>query len=447
MKIQLRSKKNRGSALILMTVGAVVIIGLSLASYLAATSSENATVTRSQAWNASMVTAEAGIEEGFSLINKYVSTSTPIANWTDTASSADGWTQNGNVYTISRSLGTGIYTVTITNNGANGLTILSTGTIPAPNAWMLLSNTNISRTVLVGVLSSSGFQGAVLTRGPISLSGNVTIDSFDSQNPLYSSNGQYTAGMFKAGGDLMSVESNVVDDVTASGTVQIYGTISMGPNDTLGLRGGATVGNTNWAGPGVDPGWDNTTANLTIPDATAVPNVAWFGMPTETNSTYVLDGGGPGQTNYYEFPSGLSLSSHECIVVTNGTVEVYSPGSFSMTANSQLTIAPNASLVCWLNGTTSLNGQGVVNQEGYAKDVTFYGTPNCTSISYSGGSAFIGTIDAPEADISSTGGATTIGSVVGKTFTESGGGAIHYDESLASVGGTTYIASSWQEVP
>jgi len=232
-----------------------------------------------------------------------------------------------------------------------------------------------------------------------------------------------------------------------SGSVQIYGTISMGPDDTLGLSGSATVGNTNWAGPGVDPGWDNTTANLSIPDPPAVPSAAWFGVPTETNSTYVLDGGGPGQTNYYELPNGMSLSGKNSILITNGTVDLYSPGSFSMSGQSQLIIATNASLVCWLNGSTSLTGGGTVNQEGYAKDVTFYGTPSCTSISYSGNTAFIGTIDAPEADVTSSGGATTIGSVVGQTFTETGGGAIHYDESLASVGGTTYIASSWQEVP
>ncbi len=426
MKLQFRFKTNQGSALILMTVGSIVIIGLALASYLAATSNENATVARSQAWNGAMVTAEAGVEEGFSLINKYVSSSTPIANWTISAAYADGWTQNGNVYTLSRSLGPGFYTVTITNTGANGVTILSTGTIPAPNTLILSAITNISRTVLVGITSTSGFQGAVLTRGPISLSGNVTMDSFDSQNPLYSSNGQYNARMFEAGGDLMSVESNVVRDVSASGSVQVYGTVSMGPNDTLKLSGGATVGNTNWAGPGVDPGWDNTTANLSIPDPPPVPSAAWFGLPTETNSTYVLDGGGAGQTNYYELPSGFSLSSHNSILFTNGTVVLYSPGSFQMSGQSQLIVAANASLVCWLNGTTSLTGGGTVNNAGYAADVTFYGTPNCSSISYSGGSSFIGTIDAPEADVKDSGGQETIGSVVGSTFTDTGGGAIHY---------------------
>src|SRR5271168_5143657 len=107
MKLPFRFKKIQGSALILMTVGVTVVIGLALASYLAAVSSENSTVARSQTWNNSMATAEAGVEEAFSLVNKYVSTSTPVANWTTTAVSADGWTQNGNVYTLQRSLGTG----------------------------------------------------------------------------------------------------------------------------------------------------------------------------------------------------------------------------------------------------------------------------------------------------------------------------------------------------
>jgi hypothetical protein len=58
------------------------------------------------------------------------------------------------------------------------------------------------------------------------------------------------------------------------------------------------------------------------------------------------------------------------------------------------TIAPNSSLVAWLNGSSpALSGGGVLNQGGNATNVTIYGTTNNTSLTISGSGAFIGTVD------------------------------------------------------
>ncbi len=70
----------------------------------------------------------------------------------------------------------------------------------------------------------------------------------------------------------------------------------------------------------------------------------------------------------------------------------------------------------------------------------------------SGNSAFNGTIYAPEADISFSGGGNNtvdfMGAIVGKSVRISGKYQFHYDESLGagSNGSDYYYATSWREV-
>jgi hypothetical protein len=72
-------------------------------------------------------------------------------------------------------------------------------------------------------------------------------------------------------------------------------------------------------------------------------------------------------------------------------------------------------------------------------------------IQYTGGSDFVGTIYAPQAEFKMSGGGSTtfnlIGSAVAKTVTLNGKYQVHYDESLNQfAAGAHYYVSSWQEV-
>ena len=238
-------------------------------------------------------------------------------------------------------------------------------------------------------------------------------------------------------------------DITMSGNAQVYGHATMGPNDTISYSGNATVGDTNWAGPGIEAGWTNSTANIMIPDAPPMPNVSWLSMPKETNNTYVFNGGGPGLTNYYQIPSSFgNLSGQNWMLVTNGTVILDVEGSFQMSGQSSLTIATNANVVMWLNGTSAqITGKGIINNSGNATNVTVYGTTNLTDLKISGNGAFIGTVYAPEANVDYSGNADFIGSIVANSFKDSGGASIHYDEALQGQPSGSYIVTSWSEVP
>ena len=205
MKIQLQLKKNRGVGLIIfICLMSAFIIGIALVSYLTLVQGENATVFRSQDWNSSMVMTEAGIEEGMALVNKYASTGTSLTSWPTTAT-ADGWTKSGNVYSLTRHLGYGYYTVSVTNVSSTAASIKSTGTI----LWTNQSVTTLTRAVLVNVGASSAFQGGILSKFGISLSGGALIDSFNSSDPNYSSNGLYVLSKHKANGNIMTDASNL----------------------------------------------------------------------------------------------------------------------------------------------------------------------------------------------------------------------------------------------
>jgi Putative Ice-binding-like adhesive domain len=238
----------------------------------------------------------------------------------------------------------------------------------------------------------------------------------------------------EAHGDLFAIGG-----VSLAGAPHIFGHVDLVPPATLGVTGSATVGDTNFAGPGIEPGWTNVSAYEyeayeIIPDAPPVPNVSWNALPAATvfgsTNLYILDGGGQNNTNYYTIPSGFNLSGGDQFIVTNGTIFLKAAGSFAISAAGLLQVGPNACVVAWFNGDTALSGGGVVNQTGNATNVTFYGTTNCTRFIYSGSSSIIGTIYSPEADITWSSGSPLIGSSVAKSFNDSGGASIHFDESL-----------------
>src|SRR5215469_2171626 len=104
MKTTIRKiKKNRGIAL-LITVVILAIMAFYFVTYLIMASGEHSTVARSQQWNDALTVAEAGVEEGLALVNKYAYTGTGVTNWSSTAS-GDGWSL-GNTWTSNSSLGT-----------------------------------------------------------------------------------------------------------------------------------------------------------------------------------------------------------------------------------------------------------------------------------------------------------------------------------------------------
>ena len=162
-----------------------------------------------------------------------------------------------------------------------------------------------------------------------------------------------------------------------------------------------------------------------------------------TNYIYVL-----GSDNY--LMTSLTLKSKE-IMYVNGNAVLYVTGDVLMQGNlsSQIIIGPGASLAVYVGGASAVFTQ--VNNQGNAKNFSYYGLPANTSVTFGGNAAVIGTIYCPNADFTIGGGGTDVydfeGSVMAKTIKMNGHYNFHYDQGLVRSGPSFgYVATSWKEL-
>ena len=94
-----------------------------------------------------------------------------------------------------------------------------------------------------------------------------------------------------------------------------------------------------------------------------------------------------------------------------------------------------------------------MNGTGYARNLSVYGLSSEAVVGkpegkwpYSGSSAFIGTVYAPNNAFIFSGSAGASGSFSANSVSISGGASVHYDESLSAGSDQQYIASSWNEI-
>ena len=464
MKINLRNSIHEQGSVLVTCVVSGAILGVTLASFMVLGQVEYTSVCRSQSWNRSMPVTEAGVEEAMGLLNEYANTTNAITSWTNTAV-ADGWTAlSGGVYQTTRTLGRDSYTVYITNGV--GPTVLSQATLSwnyqyasaAPQAMFAAMGVtapsgggDIHRAVLVQMVKpKTYFLFQILAKKGINISGGGTNDSVNSADPNYAAN-PWSAALEHANGDIGTIEKATSGAFQESSS-STFGHVHTGAGSTSTTSGGSGgIGDPSWLsgnGGKIEPGWVDDTLNISVPDAPAAPTgVTVWPMPSATNKVYTLSGS-PGTTTYYSIPAKLNVSGGSTILITGGAVCMICQGDFTLSGGSGIEISAGSSLSAYFNGTTTLSGGGVINDTGYAINCSFYGSANCTSITYSGGSGFIGTVWAPYADYTQSGGTGVIGALIINSFTQSGGKSLmRYDEALGNgPAGNVYRIASWQEV-
>jgi len=416
MKITRIKYSQAGNALVVAMV-LCGVIGLVLAGYMQLVQGRTKIRARSLAWNTAIPVLEGGIEEALTHLND--DTNSMTANyWTS-------FTTNGNVlYQKTRTNDDGsYYFVTISNALTLNPAIYSQGFVPAP-----LGQGYISRLVQVLLITSTTFGKAIQARGAIDLSGQSMVDSFDSSDTNYSTLGQYDLTKHKANGSVVSNSRN--NPAINVGTGHIYGSADAGPGGSVSVNGGGTVGDTNWT-TGIEPGWTNNDANVSYQDQTYPPGAQlWPPPPPGITNLFLMNNGNFG------FPLGLTLNNSHGTILVQGTCNLYVGGNLSLSGGAIIIIAPGAKLNLYMDGpSTTISGGGIMNAGGYASSFSYYGTTNNTTIKYSGSSDFIGTVNAPEADITLSGGASFIGAAICNTYTsKSSNAAFHYDEAIAGPG-------------
>jgi hypothetical protein len=420
MKITRIKYSQAGNALVVAMV-LCGVIGLVLATYMELVQGRTRIRARSLAWNTAIPVLEGGIEEAFTHLNDDTNLLT-ANNW------AAVLTNSAIVYQKTRTNDDGTYYfVTLSNALTLSPVIYSKGFVPAP-----LGQGYISRTVQVILQNSVAFGKAVQARGFVDLSGQSIVDSYDSSNTNYSTGGLYDPAKHKANGDVVSNSRN--NPAVNAGNGHIYGTVDTGPGGTVAYNSGGTVGDTNWTA-GIEPGWTNNDANVSYADQNPptgyqtwlpVQTAILGGLLTATN-TYVLN-----SLNYSSL-GGFTLAPSETMLI-QGNCTWYVGGNFAI--KGTLYIAPGAKLSIYVDGpTTTMSSGGIINEGGTAASFSYHGTTNNTTIKYSGSADFIGTINAPEADFTLSGGASLYGAAIVNTYTsKSSGAGLHYDESLGAPG-------------
>ena len=441
----------RGSALAVTLITCTILATLA-SSYFFMIETQNRGVARSQNWNQALTVAEAGVEEALALLNSGVqSPNFGVFPWI----SAGGGVFKNDTNRPACKFGTGYYQVFITNGLANANpVIISQGYVPGP-----FGGAPIVRTIRVPTKPRLTFpvQGPMIVEQTYNANGyNVGTDSFDSTLGAYN---PATAG---TNGDIVCLTTNANSIAVGNGKIQ--GTVRTPPGGVQGVT--ATIGSNGAVG---DSGWlsggstgfesGHFKDDFTLPefpDAT-LPNVTFLppmGGPAPDGLTYsyLLPGGNWTVAN---LSGSVYVSATNTVLYVTGSISVGSSGGSTKKgfAPPEIHIAPGASLTIYMAGaTTTISGNGLVNDSGRASAFAYYGLPSNTSVSLTGNGAFYGTIYAPEADFTLKGsGKSSVddftGASITKTTTMTGNFNFHYDESLihlTTLGGFDPVA--WTEL-
>ena len=239
--MKIRSHADQGSALVI-TLVMTAILGTALASYLKLAAYQNRSVVHSQYWNSGIPIAEAGIEEALAHLNK-------IGNGNR---ATNGWIATNNTFYLARSLDAGKYEVWI--GPELQPTVRAVAYVEEP-----LSGKEIERAVRVTTTKEGSLMRGLIARDSITMNGGgVRIDSFDSTDPDFSTDGRYDPARSKDNGFAGSVRGNI-----DTGNGGIWGYAATGPN---GIVAG-NVGDDAWmaSNTGIQPGHVTKDLNVSFP--------------------------------------------------------------------------------------------------------------------------------------------------------------------------------------
>ena len=215
----------RGSLLI----GAVVVVAIFaifMGGVLIYVSNEYRLNFRSHQYTQALHLAEAGVELGFGELQYHYFLGTngfaTSRSWINLGGGSYSKTTANFTDTAGHTIGT-IFTE-VDGVGTATTTITGVGTSTNQTAGTLSSAV---RAVQVSLQSSSAFPGAISAKYKITMSGNSTIDSYNSSDPTKSTSGLYDSAKKQANGNVYTTDT-VTSSETLSGNVNIYGKLATG---------------------------------------------------------------------------------------------------------------------------------------------------------------------------------------------------------------------------
>ena len=415
----------------LLALITATIIGIALAGYLWLVSDHDFATTRSLAWNAAMPVAEAGVDEALTQLYYAGVTNLSANSWT---SAGTGW------FYKERYVDSGSY-YQVAIQQADPPVIVSTGYVPAPRS----SASYVKRRVRVNTQRQWLFGKGVAAKGAVDLAGNdLSTDSFDSSDSLFSTNGKYDSAKALDHGDA-GTNSELINSLSG-GNANIKGRISTGPGGTMAIGANGSVGDRAWVEsgtPGIKPGWSSDDMHVEIQDVsepfTSGYSTPGSGTDNGTNYTWVLDTG-----NY-------RLSGFGGQVLVKGNSVLWVTDSVNFDTSDYIYIAPGATLAIYVSAPTATFGR-VYNSDGFALSFQYFGLPSNSAVELKANASYVATLYAPEAAFTLGGGDTNdydfVGACVVNTVKLNGHYHFHFDEALRKTGAPSrgYVVSGWSEV-
>jgi hypothetical protein len=446
MKTILAPRRAESGSTLMIAVVALATISFLLISYLNLTAGVNRSVVRSQTWNDALSVAEAGIEEA--LINLNINgvggLKTSGTGWEQYQAGVSAYTYRYLTYDwVNRDYR--YYLVYVTTNGANSQrpeivchgykylansyanpVVAAAGVTVPYDPW-------VRRSIRVNCVRGSRHPRGMLAQSYIDMNGNnISTDSYDSSNTLYSTSGRYDPTKAKANGDV-GTNLTLTNSISV-GNANIKGSVATGPGGTVSV------------GPsGFITGTVSHDMNVDFPVVNA-PFTAAPGIQPGTNGyTYQVP---PGNT----LGGSLSMSGTQSLLITGpGLTKLYLTGELSVTGNAFIELAAGAQLELYVGGANAkIAGKGIISPTAKATDVSYYGLPGNTSLDMSGNGEFTGTVYAPNAAFTASGGGNNLydlaGAIVVKTIKLNGHFNLHYDEALGRIPAPNGVTiTAWNE--
>jgi hypothetical protein len=453
MKILLNHRRPMRGMTYATVVVSMITIGTLLAAYLKLVSVQNQLVARSQNWNRAVPILEAGVEEAIAHMNKNAIPEAGVVNLA--ALATDGWiaaSVNGPWQKLGW-MGGDYYRVSISawNGTATQCpTISSTGWVKQLPAFArrgssgpLLAQAEVSgytrRLVICSTTNNPVFSKGLIAKHGIDMNGNnVSVDSYDSSDPTYSTSGRWVAAKRRDHGDIAS--NDTITNTISVGNANIWGRVATGPNGTVSIGPNGKVGDAAWQAGGVNgikPGYSTDDMNVEFPDV--ILPAGSFGWLPPVGSTLIS-----GDYRLDNFTTSLTIAD-------GATVRLRIDGGVNYTGNDKLTIGSNATLKIYLNcADAKFAGKGIANGTGRPNQCQIFGTSVLTSLAISGNGETTCVVYAPYADVKLNGGGSGLddfsGALIANTFVFNGHYNVHYDEALGKFGDWRgFTITSWNE--
>lgn len=328
--------------------------------------------------------AEAGFDEAFYNLKNSVVTSFP---------------HNGSYSSLNSGSVRGGYQTTITDMGSNVRKIVVVGYSPAQSS----SSEAVESRTITGYYqggTTSAFNFGIFAKDSVTLTGNAATDAYNSSLGSYGGSNVFSRG-------------HVGTDSTTNSTVTLTGNATVQGNVTTGV--GSTPSSVIV-----------TTGNAAI---TGTTSAATSSQNPQAVTTSVSSSG------------ALSISGNTTVTLAAGT---YNYSSLSITGNGRL--RATGAVTIYVSGSISIAGNGISTSSSQPPNMLIYET-GTSNVSLSGNGSLYAGIYAPNSAVSNTGNGTLYGAVVSRTYSQTGNGAIHYDEALQSVAGSSSAGTllSWNE--